>query len=269
MSRRPAPPLAGELWTSRWSDGGGRVIRVTEVSGWLARYEVVVTEDGHPGTATGGLSVETVRGYYRRLTVAESIALQGSRKSVSMTRSPQERLDLTGADSFRYVEVKTDAGLVRVCAGVTGRLTGLPSVVVEVERNIESAGIRLTSGGGDWDLEVHELARRTDVVLTRQPESGPACAPAEDFVIPEERIIARRLRALGVIPPGVTVTDWTYCGPDSQWAWNLRLSDGRGVASRHDLASFAEATGIQVSGKAPLSRRGPSGQWTVVEPWSA
>jgi hypothetical protein len=89
--------------------------------------------------------------------------------SSSMSTPPGQVIDLTGRTAFEWAEVRTDAGIVRVNVGLVATQGGQPSVVVEVEPNAESAGVKRTPAGGDWAVEVqhHEARGRTDVTLRR------------------------------------------------------------------------------------------------------
>ncbi len=80
------------------------------------------------------------------------------------------QVDLTGHSmGLRYVEVLTDAGVVRVSAGQVNVRSGRPVVEVNVERNLEGCGIKATEPGGDWDVRVNNgLTSRTGITLIRK-----------------------------------------------------------------------------------------------------
>jgi hypothetical protein len=80
-----------------------------------------------------------------------------------MKAKPQ--VDLIGPEC-RYVEILTDAGIVRVNVGLVTVQEGKPSVVVEIEPNIGYQN--RTAHGGEWTTEVRNVGTRTDVSLTRQ-----------------------------------------------------------------------------------------------------
>lgn len=91
-------------------------------------------------------------------------------------------------------------------------------------------------------------------------------APDGMLVTAEERLIATRLRGMGLIQAGARVTAWTFPGPGSDWKWHLALSNGKSIASRHSMGDCAGSPGLKVSGTIPGNLRRPLGQWTVVEP---
>lgn len=68
---------------------------------------------------------------------------------------PRQVIDLTGKGSGRYVEIRTDGGLVRVNVDT---ITGVPVVTVEVEPVY------------DWDALAQSTWRRAGVRLT--PRNG-------------------------------------------------------------------------------------------------
>jgi hypothetical protein len=79
---------------------------------------------------------------------------------------PVQVIDLTGGDTpFRYVEIRTDAGIIRVNAGlVTG--TEKSRVVVEVEPNTRHH--RSGCGDGNWWVShVQDKGSRYEVKITR------------------------------------------------------------------------------------------------------
>lgn len=163
---RPAPPqprlslARGQVWIGRISTVRNRPIMITGFDGTHATYEVLPGWRWAAAGKKGRLSLRSLRAAYRRATDEERMR----------ATPPAWQIDLTGQHGeLRYVEVRTDAGTVRVNVGMASMATGLPSVVVEVERNIASVGRRLTPGDGDWEAEVreHALGNRTDVVLTR------------------------------------------------------------------------------------------------------
>ena len=71
---------------------------------------------------------------------------------------PQQVIDLTGNGDGRYVEIRTDGGLVRVNVDLVDTITGVPVVTVEVEPRHDldaltqstwrRAGVRLTPRNG-------------------------------------------------------------------------------------------------------------------------
>lgn len=81
------------------------------------------------------------------------------------TTEPVTRTDLSDpGGGYRYAEILTPGGVVRVTAGAVNTHTGQPVVVVEVEQQ------------HPWEPEVRTAlsGQRTDVVLTRHantPES--------------------------------------------------------------------------------------------------
>lgn len=80
-------------------------------------------------------------------------------------------IDLTGGDTpFRYAEIRTDAGVIRVNAGlVTTYKPHLSSVVIEIEVNTPYR--RSGSGEGNWWVsQVKGLPSRSEVRITREGE---------------------------------------------------------------------------------------------------
>jgi hypothetical protein len=87
-------------------------------------------------------------------------------------------IDMTGGDAtFRYVEIHTDAGIIRVNAGLItnpgllrGRHECRSVVSVEIEANASRYGVVKTPPGGDWEISIPRGAApdyKTDVTLTR------------------------------------------------------------------------------------------------------
>jgi hypothetical protein len=150
----------GQVWIGRISSVRGRPIVITSVGAARASYEVLPGWRWGTAGKRGNLALRSLQAAYRRATDEERMKATPPAWQVDMTGQPGE---------LKYVEVRTDAGIVRVNIGLVSVATGRPSVVVEVERNIASVDRRLTPGDGDWDAEVreHPLGNRTDVVLTR------------------------------------------------------------------------------------------------------
>ena len=89
---------------------------------------------------------------------------------MSSTTKPRQ-IDLTGeTTSLRYVEILTDAGIVRVNVGLVNVRTGQPCVAVEIEPNMARIGRTHTGAGGDWDTDVTDHGTRTDVTLDRRKD---------------------------------------------------------------------------------------------------
>lgn len=88
------------------------------------------------------------------------------------TEPARQCIDLTGpGTSFRYAEILTAAGIIRVNTGLEDTRTRVPVVVLEIEPNLAGLGIVKTGPGGDWDLKVTDHhGTRTDVRLTRKAE---------------------------------------------------------------------------------------------------
>ena len=91
-------------------------------------------------------------------------------ETASTESGPVERIDLTSPSGGRliYLEILTDAGIVRVNTNLVDTRTGQPCVVVEVEPN--TAYRQWTAPGGDWETEIREpgILSRTDVRLTKR-----------------------------------------------------------------------------------------------------
>lgn len=96
------------------------------------------------------------------------------------TTAPVTRIDLTGPSNIlTYVEILTPAGIVRVNTNLVDTRTGVPAVVVEIERQVPYRpntryGDAHTPPAGEWEAEVREQfgGLRTDVTLTRRQEGG-------------------------------------------------------------------------------------------------
>lgn len=84
-------------------------------------------------------------------------------------------IDMTGSEC-RYLEILTDAGIVRVNVGLVTTREARPNVTVEIEPNTSYA--RKTAPGGVWGMKVRDTfgGGRTDVSLTRQdvPQTAEA-----------------------------------------------------------------------------------------------
>jgi hypothetical protein len=83
--------------------------------------------------------------------------------------SAEQTIDLTGhGQHLRYVEIHTDAGIIRVNVNLEDTQTRQRVVVVEVEPNSQYR--RHTAAGGDWATEVRDMnmGSRTDIRLIRQ-----------------------------------------------------------------------------------------------------
>lgn len=85
--------------------------------------------------------------------------------------------DMTGGDTpFRYIEIRTDAGIIRVNAGLVETQSflrdgaGRSVVSVEIEANAARYSIAKTSPGGDWEITIPRGASpdyKAEVTLTR------------------------------------------------------------------------------------------------------
>jgi len=81
--------------------------------------------------------------------------------------SAEQQIDMTGHGShLRYVEILTDAGIVRVNVNLEDTRTRRRCVVVEIQPN--STYARHTAPGGEWATDIRDMGSRTDVTLTRQ-----------------------------------------------------------------------------------------------------
>lgn len=81
--------------------------------------------------------------------------------------SAEQTIDMTGHGSHpRYVEILTDAGIVRVNVNLEDTRTRQRCVVVEVQPNTPYA--RHTAAGGEWVTDIRDMGSRTNVVLIRQ-----------------------------------------------------------------------------------------------------
>jgi len=84
---------------------------------------------------------------------------------------PDQVIDLTGMeDRGRFVEIVTDAGTVRVNAGLIDMRTGGRVVTVEIEA--ASPAYPQHKGDGDWDVAVRRhdpAAHRAEIALRRLP----------------------------------------------------------------------------------------------------
>lgn len=80
---------------------------------------------------------------------------------------PEKVIDLTSqGQRMRYIEVLTDAGVIRVNTSLMNKLRE-PVIVVEVEQNID--GRPVTPAGGHWDGSTRIFSNRIDVILTKAP----------------------------------------------------------------------------------------------------
>ena len=88
--------------------------------------------------------------------------------------SAEQTIDLTGhGRHLRYVEILTDAGIIRVNVNLeTVQPPHQQVVSVEIEANHLYS--RKTAAGGEWDTEVRDMGSRTDVTLTRQDVAAKA-----------------------------------------------------------------------------------------------
>lgn len=79
------------------------------------------------------------------------------------------QIDMTGhGTQLRMVEIHTDAGIIRVNTNLeTVHAPHAPVVTVEIEPNMQGAGIVKTEAGGHWELAVHDRISWTEVKLVR------------------------------------------------------------------------------------------------------